>query len=151
MDYHSAPTRINQRSSLRTQLNEESIMDYNSAQTRNNQGSSLRTQLSEESIMDYHSAPTRNNKLLCLIPEASGELIRDQQLAKNQVEKKSAQNQVQTFYGLAQIPEPIMNHLSGTREQHTIVCEKDHAWYDAFQRSLNQSWKKQQNSTLNSN
>jgi hypothetical protein len=48
--------------------------------------------------MDYNSAPTRNNKGLCLIPEANGELIRDQQLAKNQVEKKSAHNQVQTFY-----------------------------------------------------
>ncbi len=81
--------------------------------------------------MDYNSAPTRKNKLLCLIPEASGDLIKDQQLAKIQVEKKSAHNQVQTFYGLAQIPEPIMN-LSRTCEQCTIVCEKDHAWYDGF-------------------
>ncbi len=99
--------------------------------------------------MDYNSVPTNNNKRLPLISEANGELIRDQQLAKIQVEKKSAQNQVQTFYGLAQIPEPIMNHLSGTCEQHTIVCQKDHAWYDGFQRR--KEGKKQQKSTLNSN
>jgi hypothetical protein len=57
---------------------------------RNNHGSSLRTQLSEESIIDYNTVPTKNNKGLSLISDASGELIRDQQLAKNQVEKKSA-------------------------------------------------------------
>jgi hypothetical protein len=80
--------------------NESWIITQQSAPTR------IRTQLSEESIMDYNSAPTINNKGLCLIPDANGELIRDHQLAKNQVEKKSAQNQMETFYESAQIPKP---------------------------------------------
>ncbi len=64
MDYHSAPTRDNQGSPLRTQLSEGSILDCNSAPTRNrihhfglkkvkNQ-SWIITQQRQESISDHH-------------------------------------------------------------------------------------------------
>jgi hypothetical protein len=92
---NSTKWRINHGLSLSTDKKQDSTkwrINYGLqlSTARNNHGSSLRTQLCEKSIMDYNSAPTRNNKGLSLISDASGELIRDQQLAKIQVEKKSA-------------------------------------------------------------